>query len=120
MKFAVCLLFQFKVINKGKVNKKRICEEKIYHIISNSANEAYKKALSIGKDEEFNFKEKQKNIFYEFVGIIEMIELVELDEKNVVWSRFVEKLLPLERKAKIIPPKNKLSVFKVNKYKIKL
>jgi len=120
IKFAACLLFQFKTVTNGNVNKKRICEERIYHINAISADEAYLKAKQTGKDEEFSYQDGDKFISFEFIGTVDLIELSNFDEKNHVWSRFVEKLYPMERKDKIIPSKEKLTVFKPNKRKLKL
>jgi len=120
MKFAVYLLFQFKTTSNGVVNKKRICEERIYHIYEASADKAYLRANQIGKDEEFSYQDGDKFISFEFIGIVDLIELSNLDDNNLVWSRFVEKLFPMERKDKIIPNKEKLTVFKSNKRKLKL
>jgi len=118
--YAVCLLFQFKTELNNKVNKRRVCEERIYHINCNNAEDAYQKAINIGKNEEFYYMKDKKKVYFEFIGIIDLIELSELEEKNVVWSRYIEKVTPMERKDKIIPPKDKLTVFKSSKYKIKL
>ena len=119
-KFAACLLFQYKTVTNGKINKKRICEERIYHINAISTNKAYLKANKIGKDEEFSYQDGDKFISFEFIGIVDLIELSNFDDKNLVWSRFVEKLYPMERKEKVVPNKKKLTVFKSNKKKIKL
>ena len=112
IKFAAYLLFQFKTVTNGVVNKKRICEERIYHIYAVSANKAYLRANQIGKDEEFSYQDGDKVISFEFIGIIDLIELSDLDDNNIVWSRFVEKVFPMERKDKIIPNKEKLTVLK--------
>jgi len=120
LKYAVLLLFQFKVIKKNQLNKKRICEERIYHIESSSSECAYNKAEILGKDEEFSYQDGNKLVIFEFIGIQEMIELTDLEDENLVWSRYIEKLLPMERKDKLIPKKGKLTVFKQNKHKLKI
>jgi len=120
LKFASFMLFQFKTVANGLVNKKRICEERIYHIYASSADKAYSKANQIGKEEEFSYKDGDKLISFEFIGIIDLIELSCLEDKNLIWSRFVEKLYPMERKDKIIPEKDKLTVFNSNSKKLKL
>jgi hypothetical protein len=119
-RFAAMMLFQFRVEKNNLINKKRICEERIYHIYCQNKDDALREALDIGKNEEFDYVDDDKKVFFEFVGILDIVELDENEDSNVVWSRFVEKREPMERKNKIIPPKNKLSVFKSNKGKLKL
>ncbi len=120
MKFAALLLFQFKTTTNDIINKKRICEERIYHIHTTSSDNAYLKANQIGKEEEFSYSDEEKLIDFEFIGIIDLIELLEIEDKNLVWSRFQEKVYPMERKSKLIPKKEKLTVFKTDKRKLKL
>ena len=120
MKFAACLLFQFKTTTNEIINKKRICEERIYHIHATSSDKAYLKANQIGKEEEFSYNDEEKLIDFEFIGIIDLVALSDIDDENLVWSRFQEKVYPMENKNKLIPKKEKLTVFKSNKKKIKL
>jgi len=120
MKFAAFLLFQFKTTTNDIINKKRICEERIYNINTTSSEDAYLKANQIGKEEEFSYNDEEKLINFEFIGIVDLIELSDIDDENLVWSRFQEKVNPMERKSKLIPKKEKLTVFKTNKRKLKL
>jgi hypothetical protein len=118
-KYAVLLLFQFKVIKNGLINKKRVCEERIYHIQCENDDVAYIKSLELGKLEEFDYQDGLKKVSFEFIGVKDLIELENYDEENLVWNRFIEKLQPMERKNKLIPNKNKLTVFNKGK-KIKI
>ena len=120
MKFAAFLLFQFKTTTNDIINKKRICEERIYNINTTSSEDAYLKANQIGKEEEFSYNDEEKLINFEFIGIVDLIELSDIDDENLVWSRFQEKVNPMERKSKLIPKKENLTVFKTNKRKLKL
>jgi hypothetical protein len=119
-KFAVFLLFQFQTIKNDTINKKRICEERIYHIESETSELAYTKAKEIGIKEEFSYIENNIQVHFQFIGIIELIELSIYDDKNLVWSNFIEKVNPMERKNRIIPLKNKLAIFRTSKGKLKL
>lgn len=118
--FASLLLFQFRVVKNGVSNKKRICEERIIHFFEKTPKEALVKAQKRGKEEEFDYEDNGKHIFFEFIGIVELIDLMLSDKKDEVWSRFVEKVLPMERKNKIIPKKKKLCVFNKSKNKLKI
>ena len=119
-KFAAMLLFQFRTERFNIVNKKRVCEERIYHIYCQNKNDAFTKALAIGKREEFDYVDNDKKVFFEFVGILDIVELDVVEDENLVWSRFIEKIEPMERKDKIIPPKTKLTIFRKNKGKLKV
>ncbi len=111
MRYAAWILFQFRVEENGISNKRRICEEKIYHIKAQNPNDAYNKGVKIGKEEEFCYEEQSKIVYYEFIGIIDLIELFEIEDKNVVWDRFIEKIQPMENRDKIIPPPKSSWVF---------
>ncbi len=119
-KFAIYLLFQFKTIENNTINKRRVCEERIYHIESETPDIAYEKAKELGLQEEFSYIEDKVKINFDFIGIIDLVELSILEDDNLVWSRFVEKVNPMERKEKIIPLKENLTIFKKAKRKIKL
>jgi len=47
-------------------------------------------------------------VFFEFVGIMDLIELGIECEEDEVWYEVKEYLTPMERRKKLIPPKNKL------------
>jgi hypothetical protein len=120
IKFAAMLLFQFNVEKNGKSYKKRICEERIIHVIANDPYSALESAKKIGNDEQFEYESTGKIVKFEFVGVKELIELTSLAEKDEVWSIFKEMVLPMERRESIIPSTDNLNVFKGNKYKIKI
>ena len=119
-KYAALLLFQFRVVTDGKSNRKRICEERIVHLFCGTPEEAIKLAQERGKDEEFDYEDDKRHIFFEFIGVVELVDLISLDGEDEVWSRLVEKVYPLERKDKLIPKVEKLSVFRQMKGKMKL
>jgi hypothetical protein len=119
-KFAALLLFQFRVDKNGISNKKRICEERIIHFFEKSPDEALVKARTRGKEEEFDYEDNGKHVYFEFVGIVELIDLISLGNEDEVWSILVEKVLPMERKNNLIPDVNKLNVFKNSKGKLRI
>ena len=110
-KYAALMLFQFRTEKDGSSNKKRLCEERIILFEGASAEECYEAAMNRGRDEEFSYEDGDVEIFFEFLGVAEFIEL-DIGEPDEVWSRFVEKVKPMENVNKLIPPKNELSAFK--------
>jgi hypothetical protein len=110
-KYAALMLFQFRTEKDGLSNKKRLCEERIILFEGTSAAECYGLAVSRGRDEEFSYTDGDVEVFFEFVGIKEFIELNSTSEPDEVWYRFVEKLNPMENMGKLIPSKDNLSAF---------
>lgn len=111
-KFAALMLFQFRNVKKNKVNKKRVCEERIIIFEEDTADSAYRKALKRGKEEETEYEDSGVKILFEFVGIMEMVELGASFEDDEVWCRLIEKIEPMENKNKLIPKKTHLLAFK--------
>ncbi len=119
-KFAALLLFQFRVVKNGKSNKKRICEERIIHLYSETPEIAFHRAQEKGNYEEFDYEDDGCHIFFEFVGIVELVDLAVINSDEEVWSRLIEKVCPIERKDQLIPDISKLSVFRSSKGKVKI
>ncbi|WP_446011773.1 DUF4288 domain-containing protein [Candidatus Electrothrix sp.] len=118
--YAAMLLFQFRVVKNKTSNKRRICEERIIHFHADSPKAALHLASKRGEEEEFDYKDGEKHIWFEFIGVSELIDLLSIENDDEVWSRFIEKVSPMERKDRLIPYKNQLSVFKGMNKKIKL
>jgi hypothetical protein len=109
MKFACTLLFQFR--RNNSLSKRRLCEERIFAFYDRDEESAYKQSIRIGKDEEMIFNYASYTEFYEFVGVMQLVELSVSESRNEIWHRFREMITPKERRKKLIPPKNKLDVF---------
>lgn len=108
-KFSAMLFSQFRVRIKGKSNKKRDCERRIITFLSTGANEAYSFAEKKGKESEFNYLNDEGNkVFFEFIGVMDLLELGVECDKGEVWYDVKEYLTPMERKNSLIPKKNKL------------
>jgi len=110
-RYAAKLLFQFRTEKNGLSNKRRVCEERIVVINAKTANEAFQLAKDRGSSGEFSYSDKGSLIFFEFIGIVDLIELGVSLEQDEVWWKFSEKVLPMERSNKLIPSKDNLSVF---------
>ena len=116
-RYSAKLLFQFRVQINQDSNKMRTCEERIIVFKSTSPLAALKKAKIRGKKAEFNYKNDDGNkVFFEFVGIQDLLELGLETQEDEVWYGIKDYLLPMERKDKILPHESELSVFKRSKH----
>jgi hypothetical protein len=106
-RFAAKVLFQFRTEKNGVSNKRRVCEERIIIIYAANPNEAVDIAKKRGKSEEFSYFDKGFEIFFEFIGITELIELISLEDDEV-WWQLSEKVMPMEKRDKLIPEEHQL------------
>ena len=117
--YSAKMLWQYR-IEKGNESKKvRACEEQVVLFKAQSDSKAYSKANKFGKSEEHQVDvdvSRGVKMYFEFVGIRELVELSDWDESGEeefreVFFEVKDMLEPKERAAKIIPPKGELSVF---------
>ncbi|MDH0142820.1 DUF4288 domain-containing protein [Aquipseudomonas alcaligenes] len=107
-RYAAEILFAF--INPESKAKKNICERKIAIFEANNPEDAYLKATEKGASEEFSFSDEGVTFQYLFLGVSELISL-ESEDGDIAWATYEERLTPLERIGKFIPPKSKLKAF---------
>jgi len=113
-RYAALMFFQFRTVKSGSSDRRRVCEERIILFETDSPRKALKLANKRGKEEEFSYTDEGLKVFFEFIGIKDLIELgVSLDQDEV-WWRLVEKVNPMENRDKLIPREDQLRVFKVN------
>ena len=109
-RYAAKLLFQFRVTIDGDSGKRRICEERIVLLNATSGRAALAQAKRRGKKAQSNYENSDGNpVRFEFIGIQDLRCLDPECENDEVWYDIVERLLPSERRAKLIPPESKLS-----------
>ncbi len=118
--YAAMLLFQFRVVKNEISNKRRICEERIIHLNADSPEAALDLASKRGREEEFDYEDGDKHIWFEFIGVSELIDLLSIENEDEVWSRFIEKVSPMERKDRVIRSRDQLAIFKKADNKMKL
>ena len=112
--YAAKLLFQFRVVVDGASSKRRTTEERIILLKDKSARMALGKAKSAGKKSEFSYLNDDKNrVFFEFVGVMDLMHLGEEREKNEVWYEIKEAMKPMERKRRLLPAEKQLSAIKL-------
>jgi len=110
-RFSALMLFQFRTEKNGISNQRRVCEERIIVIQASSALEALRLVRQKGIDEEFSYYDNDIEVFFEFIGVMELIELGTFLDEDEVWYHFIEKLRPMENKDKILPSESQLDAF---------
>ena len=114
------LLFQWNPYRDGKeYRKRRVCEERIYTYVASTSDEALAKAQKIGEEGCFDHQIEDGQVYFQFVGIIDLIELIDNDEDSEVWYEIVERRVKDGELDHLIPQKEELALFKT-KYKKKL
>jgi hypothetical protein len=110
-RYSAKLLFQFRAdLGKGRSDTMRRCEERIIVLSARGAESALRKAKRYGKSEEFDGKAEAGNpIYFEFIGVTELLELGSECERNEVWYRIVTRKLPSERRDRLIPKEDDLN-----------
>jgi Domain of unknown function (DUF4288) len=109
-RFAAKLLFQFRVMVNGHANRRRVCEERMIVIAAQSAEKAYQFALKAGRSAQYHYKNHAGNpVHFEFVGILDLLQLGIECGPNEVWYDIKYMLMPKERSKRILPPKRKLN-----------
>ena len=116
MRYAAKLLFQFRVSINGDSGKRRICEERIVVLTAQSAKHALRAAKRKGRESQHQYKNSDGNpVFFEFVGVMELLDLGIGCKVDEVWYDIVERLHPMERRDKWIPPESELCALRNSK-----
>jgi len=106
-RYAAKLLFQWNAMPGGRASSRRVCEERIVNFRAASPRSALAKAKSIGKAGNF----RSGDIRFQFVGIIQLMELGVESGPGETWWELSYRSRPLERKGKILPREKDLWVF---------
>jgi hypothetical protein len=107
------LLFQYRVVAKGKRLARRVCEERTILIRARGAKEALAKAKRYGAGSEFTDHRSDRQVFFEFVGVIEMDDVMTDFNENPaeVWWEFRELVRPMERRRMLLAAEKDLRAF---------
>lgn len=109
-RFAAKLLFQYRVVVKGRSNRRRVCEERLIVVHAPTAEGAYRSAVNSGRGAQHHYKNSAGNpVHCEFVGILDLLELGLECSPEEVWYEIKYMLLPKERSRKILPSKHELN-----------
>ena len=108
-RYAAKLLFQWRVMVDGSSGKRRLCEERIISFQSTHGRTALREARRRGRAAQHSFTNSDGNwVHFEFVGTIELLCLGPECEADEVWYEITERIRPMERRAKLIPPESRL------------
>jgi hypothetical protein len=112
-RYAAKLLFQFRVVINDESSQFRTVEEMIVLIKTDCAKSALNEIKYSAKNKEFSYLNNDGNmVYYEFIGVMDLIQLGIECKKNEVWYEIKTKLKPMENKKKFIPEEQELSAIK--------
>ena len=116
-KYSAKLLFQFRAdLGGGKSDTMRRCEERIILLSARNAQSALRKAKAHGKRSELEGTAEAGNpILFEFIGVMDMIEVGIECEPEEVWYEYRFRKLPMERKDRFIPPEEELDAIRLER-----
>ena len=116
-RFAAKLLFQFRVVVDGESGVMRLCEERILLLRAPTAREALAAAKRRGKRAQHRYTNDAGNaVFFEFVGLMDLLELGVECEEDKVWYTITQRKLPMERAAAILPAESELCAIRNSKW----
>jgi hypothetical protein len=111
-RYAAKLLFQFRVVSGRRVNRRRVCEERIVLLRAGSPKAALTMAKGRGRGEQTSYEDQGRRVFFEFVGVLDLLLLGTESEPDEVWWEFVERIRPMERRRHLIPAERSLSALR--------
>ena len=105
-RYSAKLLFQYRV--GGSPNTRRRCEERIITFPSLYGRAALSEAKRRGRAAQHSYTNVHgQRVHFEFVGVMELLSL-EACDADEVWYEMPERVRPMERRGKLIPPESKL------------
>ena len=94
-RYSAKLLFQFRVDDSTR-SESRLCEERIITYSAASADAAMDVAKQKGADSVHDYlNDEGHTVFFEFVGVLDLLELGLESDPEDVWYDIVERELPL-------------------------
>jgi hypothetical protein len=111
-RYAAKLLFQFRAIVHGRPNKRRLCEERVILFQAPSGRQALRLAKRKGHRSQHNYRSDNGRVYFEFVGVLELLSLDPACEPDEVWYDLVKHVLPMERRQVLIPTESSLEAIR--------
>jgi Domain of unknown function (DUF4288) len=112
-RYAAKLLFQYRATVDGNYGQRRTCEERIVLLKANSARRALGLAKRRGRDGQNSWLNSDGNpVDFQFIGVMELLFLEFVSDENEVWYEITERLLPMERAERFIPPEHALNAIR--------
>ncbi len=108
-RFSTKLLFQWA---PSVQPKRRLCEERLVTFRARSSRDALAKAKRLGRQGEFTYREQGGGRGrFQFLGILDLMELGVEAGANEVWWDVYQRLEPLRRRTHLLPPESRLRIF---------
>lgn len=108
-RFAALLLFQFRVVEDGISNRRRLCEKRLLLLQAPGARAALRLAKRRGRQAQYHYGNATEGVVhFEFVGVIDLLRLGVECEPDEVWYGICEMLEPMERRERVISPEKDL------------
>ncbi len=102
-RFAVKLLFQWRVVASGRSDKRRTCEERIVLLEAKSPRGVLQQARQSGRRAEHVYENAHGNpVHFEFIGVLDLIRLGPECDANEVWYDIRTRVEPMERRDRIL------------------
>jgi hypothetical protein len=112
-RYAAKLLFQFRVAVGRVSGVRRFCEERILSLTARTARRALASAKRLGKAAEYHYENSDGNpVFFEFIGVMDLLHLGLECQEVEVWYEIKERIAPMERRNRFIPPETELSAIR--------
>jgi len=110
-RYSAKILFQYRSdCGKGRSDVMRRCEQRIIVLFAMHAQSALKKAKAYGRKENYEALSQAGNpIHFEFVGVLDLLELGNETNPEEVWYDIVIMKTPSERRDKLIPKESNLN-----------
>ncbi len=107
-------MFQYRVVVDGVSSKMRTVEERIVTIVSQNAYDALAEIKRNAYQDQTRYINNEGNeVFIEFVGVMDFIELGIECSENDVWYEIKTMRKPMERKEQLIPKECDLPAIKL-------
>ncbi len=110
-RYAAKLLFQWNPEPNEPPRRIRLCEERIVTFGARSPRAALARAKAIGRRAQLRLDMEKGPSYLQFVGILQLMQLGLEAEEHEVWWELSYKLLPRERRSRILPRERDLRVF---------
>ena len=92
--------------------KRCLCEERLVTFRAHSSRDALAKAKRLGRQGEFTYREQDGGRGrFQFLGILDLMELGVEAGANEVWWDVYQRLEPSRRRTKLLPPERRLRIF---------
>jgi hypothetical protein len=114
-RYSAKLLFQYRVMVDGSAGIRRLCEERIITFPSSYGRAALREAKRRGRAAQHSYTNiKGSPVHFEFVGVMELICAESACEADEVWYEMRERVRPMERRGRFIPPESQLHAIRNN------